>query len=237
MAGAADAAAPKAARENAAEAWYQRSMSDPLSPGVHSALEAAEQRGYHAVILGENALRIVGRFGDATLGALEIMVGAQAPLGVLAEGTEGHRSALCLWSGQDLYAISLGESGRWEHFRVEAGLALVRDSWRGGARGRYRVPHGPLVQPIPEAIALAESWGFPTPETHQPAPHRPVPTPRATATRAAATGTRGESRARAPRANTASPSRAAARDGEAPPKICPTCFMALPATGRCDDCS
>ena len=130
-------------------------MSDAPLPSLQVALSAAEQRGYHAVIVGEHALRIVGRFGDPTLGALELMVGADAPLGIQADGTEGHRSGLCLWTGPDLYAVTLGEGGRWEHFHVEQGLGVLRDSWRGGARGRYRVPHGPLVQPIPDVIALA----------------------------------------------------------------------------------
>ncbi|MCA0438193.1 MAG: hypothetical protein M9891_09875 [Austwickia sp.] len=211
-------------------------MSDAPLPSLQVALSAAEQRGYHAVIVGEHALRIVGRFGDPTLGALELMVGADAPLGIQADGTEGHRSGLCLWTGPDLYAVTLGEGGRWEHFHVEQGLGVLRDSWRGGARGRYRVPHGPLVQPIPDAIALAESWGFATPETHQPQVHRPVPTRSAApkAPRAAAPATPRSTTARA----TPKPKPAAAsRPAEPVPRICPTCYMALPATGRCDFCA
>lgn len=213
-------------------------MTNAPSPAVQSALLAAEQRGYHAVIVGEHALRIVGRFGDPTLGALEIMVAADAPLGIQADGVEGHRSAMCLWTGPDLYAITLGEGGRWEHFRVEHGLALVRDSWRGGARGRYRVPHGPLVHALPDAVALAESWGFDTPETHQAPTHRPTPA-RATTTRPASKPTRrtdaGAHPTRPTRSTASSTPRAATP--EPAPKICPTCFMVLPATGRCDYCS
>ena len=211
--------------------------STPGSASVREALEAAEHRGYHAVIVGEHALRVIGRFGDPTLGALELTVGAEPPLGVQADGVEGHRSALCLWTGTDLYAITLGEGGRWEHFRTDHGLAMLRDSWRGGARGRYRVPHGPLVQPLPEAIALAESWGFATPETHQPAPHRPVPAarPASRPARPARPTVPKEPREGATRPRAMSTGRAAT--GEPAPKICPTCFMALPATGVCDYCS
>jgi hypothetical protein len=38
--------------------------------------------------------------------------------------------------------------------------------------------------------------------------------------------------ARRPRAEPAKPKRQ-----EAPPAICPTCFMQLPASGRCDTCA
>lgn len=210
-------------------------MTNAGSPAVQSALQAAEERGYHAVIVGENALRIIGRFGDPTLGALEVMVGAEAPLGVQADGVEGHRSALCLWTGPDLFAITLGEGGRWEHFRVDQGLGLVRDSWRGGARARYRVPHGPLVQAIPEAVTLAESWGFATPETHQPPTHRPAQA-RAASTRPASKPTRRtDSAPRSGPAKTTPSTRATSP--EPLPKICPTCFVALPATGHCDYCA
>lgn len=218
-------------------------MNDALSPAQQYALQAAEQRGYHAVAVGEHGLRVVGRFGEPTLGAVELMVGAEPPLGVLAEGREGHRSALCLWTGDDLYAITLGEGGRWEHFRVDAGLGVVRDSWRGGARARYRVPHGPLVQPIPQAIELAEAWGFPRPETHQPVIHRPTAPPRPAAKHgarqpsAAASGS-SEPRSRASRPSTAGATRSTrATRPEDVPKICPTCYTALPATGFCDFCA
>lgn len=211
-------------------------MSNAPSPAVQSALQVAEERGYHAVIVGDNALRIVGRFGDPTLGALEVMMGSQAPLGIQADGVDGGRSALCLWTGPDLYAITLGESGRWEHFRADQGLALVRDTWRGGARGRYRVPHGPLVRPLPEAVTLAESWGFATPQTRQPPTHRPVQRPAVTAHPASKVARRTDAGTRTgTRPRPVAPARAVAP--EPAPKICPTCFMALPVTGRCDYCS
>lgn len=223
-------------------AWYQGNMSDDTAPAVLTALRAAEDRGYHAVIVGDNALRIVGRFGDPTLAALEVMIGTDAPLGVQADGTEGHHSAVCLWTGPDLYAVTLGEGGRWEHFRADQGLGMLRDSWRGGSRARYRLPHGPLVHPLPEAIALAESWGFETPQTHQPPVHRATSPSRAT--RPAASGRQGTATSRtAPAARTTRtprPKTAAAQQAvkaEPAPKICPTCFTALPATGRCDFCS
>jgi hypothetical protein len=50
---------------------------------------------------------------------------------------------------------------------------------------------------------------------------------------AAPTATRAKSAAaRRPRAAPATPKRV-----EAPPAICPTCFMQLPASGRCDTCA
>lgn len=40
---------------------------------------------------------------------------------------------------------------------------------------------------------------------------------------------------RAPRARAAAPAKQA-KPAPAPPALCPTCFLALPATGICDDC-
>ncbi len=214
--------------------------SDPLVPsgdpapgaGVLAALEAAHERHYEAEVLGESALRVMGRFGEPTLAALDLLLDAEAPIGVLAEGLEGSRSAICLWTGTDLYAVSLGTGGRWEHFQAPpGGLSAIRDSWRTGSRARYRVPRGALFTPLPEAVELAEAWGLPRPQTSRPEPAAPeAPSARA-----------GSSDPARPRRVTPRPTRAAAtppkRPSEEAPRICPTCFMALPATGVCDYCA
>lgn len=203
-------------------------------PGVAAALQAARQRHYEAEMVGECALRVLGRFGEPTLAALDLLLEAPAPVGVYAEGIEGSRSAMCLWTGTDLYAVSLGVGGRWEHFRVPAGgLTAVRDSWRAGSRARYRVPHGALFTPLSEAVAVAEAWGLPTPHTSRPAPSTPPSAP-------AAGGRGGAEASRPRRVSSRSPRPAATpakRPSEESPRICPTCFMALPMTGVCDDCA
>jgi hypothetical protein len=58
---------------------------------------------------------------------------------------------------------------------------------------------------------------------------------RVDAPRATAGTSTGGTRTRAPRPPRAAP--AARKREEVPPAICPTCFMQLPASGRCDTCS
>ncbi|MBW3084229.1 hypothetical protein KEM60_00415 [Austwickia sp. TVS 96-490-7B] len=213
------------------------------SPGLAAAIAAAQARGYEVEVLSGRALRVVGRFGEPTLGALELLIGAQAPVGVWAEGESGSRSALCLWTGTDFFAVTLGVGGRWEHFRAPQGLGMVRDSWRAGDRGRYRVPRGPLMQRMPEVFDMALEWGFPPPVTTNPQQARVTPEPKpsrgAGATRSRV-GSSGPSKGRA--ASTSSVRRqtdstSSRGEEEAPPKVCPSCFMVLPATGRCDYCA
>lgn len=204
-----------------------------LAPLVAS----AHDRHHEVTIVGPHVLRVTGRFGDPTLGALELMLEAPAPFAVHAEGIEGGKSAMCLWDGEHLYAILLGLGGRWEQFATAGvGLAGIRDSWRTGARARHRVPRGPLVQPIPEAIALAESWGLPTPETHQPAPP-----PRPGSGARTSSPPRKADRAAPATTRTPRPPKPKAEPKPARPseeiRVCPTCFVALPATGICDYCA
>lgn len=202
-------------------------MSEGEQGAHESVVRAARERGYEVEVLGPHAVRAQGRFGEPTLAALELLQGSDGPVGVWTDGLDGGRSALCLWSSPDLYAITLGEGGRWEHFRAAAGLGALRDSWRGGGRGRFRVPHGPLMRPIPEAVELAESWGFETPTTWQ-----PVPPPRPATPAAAPVSSR--ERAARPRATSTSSRPVRPEPVE---KICPRCFTALPATGVCGYCA
>ncbi|GAB79104.1 hypothetical protein SAMN05421595_2964 [Austwickia chelonae] len=206
--------------------------SDPSADVVAVSL-VAKGRGCGVEIMGRRAVRICGRFGEPTLAALELMLESQTPMGIWIDGVPGTRSAMCLWTGSEFFAITLGEGGKWEHFRVGQGLVALRDSWRSGVRGRYRVPHGPLMRPIPDAVELAVLWGFPEPKTFQPVRAlAPEPAPRAVRTpRASSSRQPAEPRVSRPRKSAAAKP---AKPEPAPLKICDRCFMALPATGRCD---
>ncbi len=206
--------------------------AEAVAGGVAAVLQAAHERHYDAEVISERAVRVLGRFGEPTLAALDLLIDAAAPVGVYAEGLEGSRSAMCLWTGTDLYAVSLGVGGRWEQFGAPAGgLSAIRDSWRGGSRARYRVPRGALFTPLADAVELADAWGLPAPQTHRPAP----PPPDASPTRpGGADSTRVRKSASRPTRPPATPAR---RPTEDAPRICPTCYMALPATGVCDYCA
>ena len=108
------------------------------------------------------------------------------------------------------------------------GYAIVHDGRSYDAKAVLGVAHrfatGRLATPdefsdgMASAMALLRRRGFDVTEPAVAA--RPAPA-RATRTRTARTPA------------TRSP---AARTVEAPPAICPTCSMVLPATGICDDC-
>jgi hypothetical protein len=76
------------------------------------------------------------------------------------------------------------------------------------------------------AVAILRKRGFEVTEPRSTSRQTPVRTPRTPRT------TRATPASRAPR----SPAARAAAARDAPPAICPTCSMALPATGVCDDC-
>ena len=75
------------------------------------------------------------------------------------------------------------------------------------------------------AVAILRKRGFEVTEPRSAPRPTPVRTPRAPRTSRAT---------RSPATRSPAARAAAARD--APPAICPTCSMALPATGICDDC-
>lgn len=115
-------------------------------------------------------------------------------------------------------------------FEPLAGYGLVHEGSRYDLRAVLAVAHrhatGRLATPeefansLSAAVAILRRRGF---EVVEPtAALRAMP--RTTASRAP----------RAPRAPRTSTSRVTRQ--EAPPSICPTCSMALPATGVCDDC-
>ena len=90
------------------------------------------------------------------------------------------------------------------------------------ATGRLATPEE-VESGFDGAVTILRRRGFTVTEPHS-APHR-----RAPATRTA----------RAPRASAArrTPTRGASTATERTPTICPTCSMALPGTGVCDNCS
>lgn len=113
--------------------------------------------------------------------------------------------------------------------------ALVHDGRRYDARALLAVAHrsatGRLATPedfhagMGEAVAILRRRGFEVTEPRSATVTRPAPA-RTRVSRAAASRSPGSS----------APRRTSSRAEAPAPAICPTCSLALPATGVCDDC-
>lgn len=104
------------------------------------------------------------------------------------------------------------------------GRAATRDEFRGGLTGAVRVLEGLGFDIAVDEEELEHEQRL---EASRPASTASARAPRRTASpRAASTGTSAT--------RTAKPARV--KPAEAPVKICPTCYTALPATGICDFC-
>lgn len=159
------------------------------------------------------ALRAVGRLGDN-------------PGAVWAVGTTNDW-ALVGWSRPDLVTITQrgATPQRWRHRRIPTQLHPDAQAFLEGGASPYDIVTKPKHRPTAEAAAVLAGLGVADPVPPgwvppPPPPPPPVPEPKPVRVR----------QPRAPRPK-AEPKPAAPTV-----KVCPTCFMALPATGVCDTC-
>lgn len=186
-------------------------------------IDAAEQRGLRAEVLGPRSLRVEVGSGDVVMAAVPLLAAASGAVAVLAENTEG-ASAVLMRDDQDMFVIRR-DPGVWEHFRSMGGPTAIVGSWRAGERTRFRQRHGALWKAIPAAHDLAGTLGVADllPAEAPPAPPTPPVTARSTRT----------TTPRATRATTPRPPKPAAAPPP-PPPTCSRCFMQLPTSGVCD---
>lgn len=130
-------------------------------------------------------------------------------------------AALLAMHGRGESTHTLRHGGRQYDAKVVAGLAYMRAT-------RAAASPDELFSGRHSATDVLPDLGFDL--TVPPPPPAPEPRPR----RSAPPTTRPRSTAGAASA-TAPPTRRPVKV-EAPVKLCPTCFLALPATGVCDDC-
>ncbi len=126
----------------------------------------------------------------------------------------GRSTAYTLWHGGQEYDSKAVLGVAYLH---ATGRAATREEFRGGVDGAVRVLQGlGFDVVVDEEEREREERRFAT---------QPVPAP--------ATATAGTGASRAPRKP-----KTAARSKPTPPelKVCPSCHMALPATGVCDFC-
>ena len=140
-------------------------------------------------------------------------------LQALAEhDARGADDFLAVYGFEPLPGYALAEEGR--RYDVRAVLGVAHRFATGRLATSDEVTNG-----LPTAIAILRKRGFDVTE--------PPTVTRAPAVRAPRTPAARTPGARTPSARTST--RTVTR--EVPVAICPTCSMALPATGRCDTCS
>ncbi|MDQ6523619.1 hypothetical protein RB608_08420 [Nocardioides sp. LHD-245] len=181
-------------------------------------------------------LHIKGRFSNPERIALR--AAAEAGDVALAVWATSHHDdwALVAWDRPELVTITQkgATPQRWRHRRPPATLRPDAQTFLEGASSPFDIVTRPKHQPTDAAREILARFGItdpPPPGWVPPVVEAPtVPDVRETKVPAA-----GAKPARAPRATKPKPP---AKPVAAEPviAICPTCFMALPATGICDNC-
>lgn len=204
-------------------------VSDQLARIAYD-FESDEQRVTEPL---PGALLIHGRFSNAERVALQAAAAAGDQR--IAVWARNHRDdwALVCWDRPNLVTITQRDMAplRWRHRVLSPTLQPNAQTFLEGASSPYDIVTRPKHQPTDAAREILASFGItePTPPGWEPPV---VQAPSIVRT----TVPSGASRPRAPRAPRPP------REPKAPPKpqptvkVCPTCFMALPATGVCDNC-
>lgn len=199
-------------------------IEDPLADAAHSLRTDGYTVGRPllAVLLVEGkflnperiALRAAGEAGDATMGVWAI--------------SRENDWTLVAWSRPDLVTITQRGTAppRWRHRRIPPAMRPDAQTFLEGGASPHDIVTTPKHRPTDAAREVLAGLGIEAPEPPgwEPPPPPPVPVVTAPPPKPA--------RVRAPRA--AKP--AAPKKVEPVTKVCPTCFMALPATGICDNC-
>ena len=177
-------------------------------------------------------LHVRGRFSNPERIALRAAADA-GDLAVAVWATSHHDDwALVAWNRPDLVTITQkgATPQRWRHRRIPETLRPDAQTFLEGASSPFDIVTRPKHQPTDAAREILGRFSItdPPPPGWVP-PVVEVPVVRKS-TLPTATGTRKATTPRAPKAP-AKPVKA-----EPVVAVCPTCFMALPATGVCDNC-
>ncbi|MET9250270.1 hypothetical protein [Nonomuraea sp. NPDC003709] len=133
-------------------------QADPLADAQRTLAEQSRHVHRH----GERLLHVTGAFSNARLAALQAVAAAQDAGFVGAWATSSHGAwALVVWRRPDLFTIDAGPRTLWRHYR----LTGLRDPRSLAAQrsfdGVRTVPHGPLLDPFPEALAVLADLSLP----------------------------------------------------------------------------
>lgn len=183
-------------------------------------------------------LHVRGRFSNPERIALRAAADA-GDLALAVWATSHHDDwALVCWERPELVTITQkgATPQRWRHRRIPATLRPDAQTFLEGASSPFDIVTRPKHQPTEAARELLARFGItdpPPPGWVPPVVEVPVvevPVVRKTTVPAAGPGTKRTSAPRAPKAP-AKPVKP-----EPTVAVCPNCFMAIPATGVCDNC-
>lgn len=181
------------------------------------------------------ALHVTGRFSNPERIALTAAaLAGDHPVAVWAV-TPREDWALVGWRRPDLVTIVQKGTAprRWRHRELPGRMAPDAPTFLEGAASRFDIVTRPKHQPTDAAREVLADLGVtdPAPPGWDPADEvAPEPTPTVASARA-------RPQRSSPRpASKPKPSPQRARRTEPTTAVCPTCFMALPATGVCDNC-
>lgn len=199
-------------------------MEDPLA----DAADSLRAEGYVVNRPLPTALLVQGRFLNPERIALRAAGEAgDATVGVWAISRENDWT-LVAWSRPDLVTITQRGAAppRWRHRRIPPAMRPDAQTFLEGGASPHDIVTTPKHRPTDAAreVLAALDIESPEPPGWEPPPPPPVPVVTAPPPKPA--------RTRAPRAVKAP----AVRKPEPVTNVCPTCFMAIPATGICDNC-
>ena len=207
-------------------------MENTPTPALAALIDKLRGEEYDVSEPLPGVIHVKGRFSNPERIALRAAADAgDQPVAVWA--TSHHDDwALVGWTRPDLVAITQkgATPQRWRHRRLPATLRPDAQTFLEGASSPFDIVTRPKHQPTDAARAVIARFGI----TDPPPPGWTPPVVAAP-----------EIRESTVPAATAKPKRVAQPKPKAPAKpekpepvvaICPTCFMALPATGVCDNC-
>jgi len=204
--------------------------ADPLAKVVDS----LEDDGFAVTSPVTGALLVRGRFSNAERIALQ--AAARAGDQRIAVWALSHRDdwALVCWERPNLVTITKRELAplRWRHRVLPPSLQPNAQTFLEGASSPFDIVTRPKHQPTEEARAILATFDVtdPAPPGWEPPIVEPPRVVRTTvptgASRPRTAATRSPREPKAPKVAKPEPQ----------VKVCPTCFMALPATGVCDNC-
>ena len=211
-------------------------MDTPPDPNAENedlladATYSLREEGYDVTRPLPDVLKVEGRFLNPERIALRAAGEAgDGAVGVWAVSRENDWT-LVGWSRPDLVTITQrgAAPARWRHRRIPPAMRPDAQAFLEGGASPHDIVTTPKHRPTEAAREVLARLGIESPEPPGWAPPPPPPAPVAPAVPPK------PKRVRVPTARPAAPARP--RKQEPVTKVCPTCFMALPATGICDNC-
>ncbi|GAA3802723.1 hypothetical protein [Nocardioides panacisoli] len=186
--------------------------------------------GYKVERPQEGTLLVEGRFLNPERIALQAAGELADGPGVIWAISAQNDWTLVAWSRPDLVTITQRGTAppRWRHRRLPPKMGPAAQTFLEGGASPHDIVTKPKHRPTDAAREVLAGLGLENPE---PPGWVPPPPPVVEPVVSRAPVARRSTTPRAPRAP-----KAPARPAEPAVKVCPTCFMALPATGICDNC-